>query len=105
MVFFFFVPRVNKGGGLALFWKYSINLSVESFSKNHIDSIINKGSSEAWRFIGFYGEPNTQKRKESWDLLCHLNWCFNLHWLYVGDFNENVSSKKLGGSSRSQVQM
>ena len=59
MVFFFFVPKVNRGGGLALFWKYSINLSVESFSKNHIDSIINKGLSEAWRFIGFYGEPNT----------------------------------------------
>lgn len=91
---------------MALFWKYSINLLVESFSKNHIDSTIYKGSSEAWRFTGFYGELDTQKRKESWDLLCHLNWHFKLPWLCAGDFNENVSSsKKMGGSSRSQVQM
>ena len=76
--YLFFVPRVNRKGGLAMLWKNSINLSIESFSKNHIDSIIDKGSNEAWRFIGFYGEPNTQKRKESWDLLCLQNRHFDL---------------------------
>ena len=79
-----------------------MNLSL----KNHIDSIIDKGSSEAWRFTGFYGKPDTQKRKESWDLLCLLNRRFDLPWLYAEDFNEIVSGlEKLGGSSRSQVQM
>ena len=79
-----------------------MNLSL----KNHIDLIIDKGSSEAWRFTGFYGKPDTQKRKESWDLLCLLNRRFDLPWLYVEDFNEIVSGlEKLGGSSRSQVQM
>ena len=63
----FFVARVNRGGGLAMLWKNSINLSVESISKNHIDSIIDKDLSEDWRFTGFYGELDTQKRKESWD--------------------------------------
>ena len=29
----FFVPKVNRGGGLAILWKNSINLLVESFSK------------------------------------------------------------------------
>ena len=76
--YLFFVPRVNIKGDLAMLWKNSINLSIESFSKNHIDSIIDKGSNEAWRFTGFYGEPNTQKRKESWDLLCWLNRHFDL---------------------------
>ena len=62
--------------------------------------------SEAWRFTGFYGKPDTQKRKESWDLLCLLNRRFDLPWLYAEDFNEIVSGlEKLGGSSRSQVQM
>ena len=79
-----------------------MNLSL----KNHIDSIIDKGSSEAWRFTGFYGKLDTQKRKESWDLLCLLNRRFDLPWLYVEDFNEIASGlEKLGGSSRSQVQM
>ena len=42
----FFVPRVNREGGLAMLWKNSINFSIKSFSKNHIDSIIDKGSNE-----------------------------------------------------------
>ena len=44
--YLFFVPRVNIKGGLAMLWNNSINLSIESFSKNHIDSIIDKGSNE-----------------------------------------------------------
>ena len=42
----FFVPRVNREGGLAMLGKNSINFSIKSFSKNHFDSIIDKGSNE-----------------------------------------------------------
>ena len=49
----FVVPRINRGGGLALFWKNSMDVTMETFSNNHIDSIINKGKKGAWRFIGF----------------------------------------------------
>ena len=69
----FFVPRLTRGGGLVLYWKESLNLKVETSSKNHIDCIIDKGSEGAWRFTGFYGEPITHKRQESWDLLRQLN--------------------------------
>ena len=44
----FIVPRVHRGGGLVLFWKDSINLNVETSSKNHIDCIIGKGSEDVW---------------------------------------------------------
>lgn len=102
----FFVERNNKGGGLALYWSNSINLNVESYSKNHIDAIINKGAGDAWRFIGFYGEPVTHKRHKSWDMLRQLNNRFKLPWLCSGNFNEIVkSSEKLGGSCRSHAQM
>ena len=43
----FVVPRNNRGGGLALFWKNSMDVIVETFSKNHTDSIINKGKEDA----------------------------------------------------------
>ena len=43
----FFVERNNRGGGLALYWNNSIKLDVECFSKNHIDTIINKGAGDA----------------------------------------------------------
>ena len=46
-------------GGLVLYWKETMILKVETTSKNHIDCIIGKGSEGAWRFVGFYGEPNT----------------------------------------------
>ncbi|XP_030970704.1 uncharacterized protein LOC115991098 [Quercus lobata] len=102
----FFVERNNRDGGLALFWRNSVDLSVDSFSPNHIDSIINKGKEDVWRFIGFYGEPVTHKRMESWNNLRQLHNKFNLPWLCAEDFNEIIrSSEKMGGSSRSQTQM
>ncbi|KAL4626209.1 hypothetical protein ACB092_05G079100, partial [Castanea dentata] len=50
-----FVERINRAGGLALFWKDTVDLHVETSSKNHIDAIVNKGKEGAWRIIGFYG--------------------------------------------------
>ena len=96
----FMVPRIHRGGGLVLFWRDSIKLNVKTSSKNHIDCIIGEGSDEAWRFTGFYGEPITHKRFESWDLLRQLNRQFGLPWLCSGDFNEILrGSEKLGGSN------
>ena len=102
----FFVERNNRGGGLALCWRNSIDVHVDTFSKNHIDYIINKGREDEWCFTGFYGEPVSHKRYESWNRLRQLQKKINLPWLCVGDFNEILrSSEKLGGSNRSQVQM
>ena len=36
----FFVPRINRGGGLALYWWSLIDVNVDNFSKNHIDAIM-----------------------------------------------------------------
>ena len=102
----FVVPRESRRGGLALFWKNSIDIIVENFSKNHIDSIINKGKEGAWRFTGFYGELVTHLRHEAWEKLRHLNSHFNLPWLCAGDFNEILrSNEKHGGRMKSQPQM
>ena len=65
----FVVPRVNTGGGLALFWKRDFDVDVQSFSVNHIDAIINHGVDDAWCFTEFYREPETNNRENSWSLL------------------------------------
>ena len=81
-------------------------MSIDTFSKNHIDAIINKRKKDSWRFTGFYGDQVTHKRFESWNVLHQLNKRFCLPWLCAGDFNEIVqSSEKLRGSNRSQNQM
>ena len=63
------VLREGRGGGLALFWKSSINLSVEDSSKYCNDTIIDKNTDNAWRFTGFYREPITSRHCEAWDAL------------------------------------
>ena len=57
----FVAPRRNKMGCLVIFWKEDFDLTVETFSKYHIDSTINNNKEGEWRFTGFYGEPDTQK--------------------------------------------
>ena len=102
----FFVRRINRGGGLVLYWKDDIKVDIETSSLNHIDATNNKHTDEAWRFTGFYGEPETHKRVESWDLLRQLHGQSSLPWLCAGDFNEiTKQAEKSGGRIRPHTQM
>ena len=44
-------------------------LDVLTSSDNHIDGVMDQGMDDAWRFIGFYGDPETASRENSWNLL------------------------------------
>ena len=102
----FVVPRHNTGGGLALFWKTDSNVDVQSFSDRHIDAIIDHGVDDAWRFTGFYGDPDTASREDSWSLLRTLHNRSNLPWLCIGDFNEILlADEKQGWLDRPERQM
>ena len=57
------VPREARGGGLVLFWRDTMAVTVEGFDKYHIDVIFNKNTNLAWRFTGFYGEPEMSHPK------------------------------------------
>ena len=41
------VPRVTRAGGLALLWKNTIQIDVDSSFLNHIDVIVNKGQEDS----------------------------------------------------------
>ena len=43
----FVVPYCNKAKGLAILWKEGFPLEVVKYSKNYIDSVINKGKENA----------------------------------------------------------
>lgn len=47
---------VGASGGLAVFWRKGVDLSVKSMSKYHIDMVIKEEYDFEWRFIGMYGE-------------------------------------------------
>lgn len=55
-----------------IFWKENFDLIIETFSKNHINTMVNKNKTEEWRFTGFYGELDTQNIHEAWARLKNL---------------------------------
>ena len=79
-------------------WKNSSVVWVDGFSSYHIDAIINGGTEDAWRLIGFYGEPDTNIRSEGWNMLWMLSSKPKLPWVCFGDINEllQVEDKKRG---------
>lgn len=103
---YFGVSKATLGGGLALFWKNGVELEVESSFLNHIDVLINKGKDDWWRFTGFYGELETQRRMESWNLTRELHGRFKVSWLCARDFIEITwLNEKKGGRLRPYNQM
>ena len=75
---------------------------VDSFSNYHIDAIMHGGTERAWQLTGFYGEPETSRRSEGWNMLRMLSTKPKLPWCCFGDFNKllEVADKK-GGAPRS----
>ena len=100
-------PSKGKSGGIAMLWESDLNVELKSFTMYHIDSVVTDPTSGfKWRIIGFYGNPDTNRRKESWELLQFLNAQFHMPWVCMGDFNEILlSSEKWGGLERPQQQI
>ena len=96
------VPSVRRSGGLALLWKESLSVEVQTFSPRHIDVVITEeNEKKKRRFTGFYGHPETSKRGESWSLLVNLSARSRLPWVCMGDFNEiSHRGEKVGGGER-----
>ena len=99
---------MGKKGGLILLWKSPVAVEIKSSSLGHIDAIVSHDH-WCWRFTGFYGNPVTEQRKFSWQLLVKLGSIpelSQLPWLVGGDFNEILfDSEKRGGRSRMFQQM
>lgn len=88
-----------------LVWSSTLDVRICSYSEGHIDANI-KGKSGNWRFTGFYGHPETEKRHFSWELLDRLNDVSTGPCIVGGDFNEITSvHEKKGGAVRNHRQM
>ncbi|KAL0350291.1 UNVERIFIED_CONTAM: hypothetical protein Sradi_4178300 [Sesamum radiatum] len=101
-MFGFSVESRGKGGGLALLWRKSVDVVLQSYSHNHIDVYVRLNENQDWwRFTGLYGEPETAKREATWRLLSQLHTQSVWPWLVAGDFNEILDqSEKWGGPPR-----
>jgi hypothetical protein len=99
------VEGKGKGGGLALWWKDGVDVEVRSWCQFYIDAKISCDNI-SWRFTGIYGEPRSDLRGKTWDILRYLRSQDNLPWLCAGDFNEILThDEQLGGNERSESRM
>jgi hypothetical protein len=94
-------------GGLALLWLNKNALDIFNYSRFHINAVVKDlDGNEQWRFTGFYGQPDSAKRMESWALLKHLSRFQPLPWLCAGDFNEILEQQENEGATlRRETQM
>lgn len=83
------VDCVGRSGGLALWWKKSLDVYLQSYSKGYIDLLVREGLGGITAYIiGFYGYPELKNNGSSWQLLQHLSHGRKLPWVCGGDFNE-----------------
>ena len=90
---------MNHGGGFALFRKLQNTVQLRDFSKKIIYVKVQLPGFPPWRLTCFYGFPERNRRKDSWQLLKWLKGCSSLPWCCIGDFNNFLAqSEKRGGS-------
>jgi hypothetical protein len=87
------VDCAGRSGGLALWWRDGVEVSVRPWCQYYIDAQI-KFEDKTWRFTGIYGEPRTEMRNKTWECLRYLRAQDDLPWLCAGDFNEALSQSE-----------
>ena len=93
----FVVEMVGRSGGLALFWKPNYKVQLLKFGKTFIDVSVANTEGKQWRVTGFYGFPESSRRRESWNLMRSLASSSSLPWVCLGDFNDLLHSSEKRG--------
>ncbi|KAJ1283965.1 hypothetical protein BS78_03G168000 [Paspalum vaginatum] len=97
---------VGYKGGIALFWKRDVDVTLKSISKYHIDVVVKEEDGRDWRLTGIYGQPRAEEKEKTWRLMRILNNLYKKPWLCLGDFNEILfRSQKEGGLPRADFCM
>jgi hypothetical protein len=92
------VEGKGKSGGMALWWRDGIDVTVQPWCQYYIDAKVTCDET-SWRFTGIYGEPRTELRGKTWEVLRYLSRQDDRPWICAGDFNGSLDS---GGASREQ---
>ncbi|KAL9444311.1 hypothetical protein AB3S75_017490 [Citrus x aurantiifolia] len=83
-------------------WNAELTVQINSYSRHHIDFLVQNAQGKSWRGIGIYEHPQANQKKHTWTLLRRLAGLSSLSWLCFGDFNEILSlNEKTRGLDRS----
>lgn len=85
------VEARGHSGGIALLWRNKDEVTLCSYSKNHIDVIVLPQDGMKYRLTGVYGEPDRSRREDTWCLIRNLATQYPLPWCLVVDMNNILS--------------
>ncbi|TYG40385.1 hypothetical protein ES288_D12G088500v1, partial [Gossypium darwinii] len=74
----------GRSGGLALMWREGVRVTVQNYSKYHIDASDSMQDGENLRFTGFYGQVDPRLRQHAWDMLRRVKSRNNEKWIVGG---------------------
>ncbi|XP_074346760.1 uncharacterized protein LOC141685565 [Apium graveolens] len=87
----------GHSGGLALFWKNEGGVDIKDVGRHYIDFEVVNDQIGRWRYTRFYGCPERDRRRESWDILKELAGRSMLPWCIIGDFNDIMYAEEKRG--------
>ncbi|TYJ17202.1 hypothetical protein E1A91_A09G035900v1 [Gossypium mustelinum] len=98
------VDSEGKSRGLALMWRAGVNVSIQNYSKFHIDSLVRLEDDAVLRFTGFYGQTDSSQRQQAWNMLRRVSDKVTEGWIVGGDFNAILNdSEKEGGRCKPKI--
>lgn len=89
----FTVDPVNRWGGLALFWKNSVEVDIVYLDKNVID-VHSKMGNKQFFLSCIYGSPHISYRHMLWEHLMGMGVNRKNCWCMIGNFNEIRTTRK-----------
>ncbi|KAA3462544.1 LINE-1 reverse transcriptase isogeny [Gossypium australe] len=100
------VNAEGKSSGLALMWRERVKVTIQNYSKYHIDSLVNIEDGEIIKFTGFYGHFDPILKKHAWDILKRVKRTVRKGWIVGGDFNAiRNNAEKEGGRRKPRNSM
>lgn len=97
---------VGHKGEPAILWSSGVDVTVQNYSSNHINTLIKQKEGKNIRFIGIYGHPKQNQRQATWDLIRRIEQRVKERWILGGDLNEVLDdSEKNGCRRKSRVTM
>ena len=91
------VSSSGRSGGLCIFWNDEINVEVISYSRYHIDVLVDNMVEMQVRVTFVYGEAQVPDRHHTWNTLKNITEMQNRPWAVIGDFNEVLNLNEHDG--------
>lgn len=81
-----------------MLWRNEGGCEIRESGTHFINFEVENDQVRRWRYTGYYGCPEKNRRTVLWNLLRHLNKDSTLPWCILGDFNDTMTAgEKQGG--------